>query len=136
MEGTIINVSNVYFAFPAGVEPMGLFFSMRQAPGQAPGRRLMKKNVTAPVKCHLAVLRNWISEAEIWDAGNDVICRVACERYYMGPGVKRIDIREGRLCGTLFIPSGKLSDMGSHRSCVSNGNLLTGLNMVILIPVK
>ncbi|XP_078595701.1 LOW QUALITY PROTEIN: acyl-coenzyme A thioesterase 5-like [Branchiostoma floridae x Branchiostoma japonicum] len=87
-----------------GVDQMGLFWSMQPSPGQRPGLRLQKKDVSTPflvdVRVHEGHVDVMGEENLPWLATTTV------ERWYMGGGVKRVPVREGRVRGTLFLPPG------------------------------
>uniref|UniRef100_A0A8C2XL70 Uncharacterized protein n=1 Tax=Cyclopterus lumpus TaxID=8103 RepID=A0A8C2XL70_CYCLU len=69
-----------------GCEPMGLFWGLQPAPGSREGLRHVMKTSSLTAK-------------EI------NICVIA-ERWYMAPGVRRIEIRKDGVVGTLFLPPG------------------------------
>ncbi|NXX84975.1 ACOT1 thioesterase, partial [Urocolius indicus] len=80
----------------AGVEPMGLLWSLRS---KEPYRRLAKRNVLTP----------FCVELEVYEGHGDMSCllgKCTHERWFLGEGVKRISVREGRLKATLFLPPG------------------------------
>eukprot|EP00058_Branchiostoma_floridae_P000244 XP_002585732.1 hypothetical protein BRAFLDRAFT_114042 [Branchiostoma floridae] len=87
-----------------GVDQMGLFWSMQPSPGQKPGLRLRKKDVSTPflvdVRVHEGHVDVMGEENLPWLATTTV------ERWYLGHGVKRVPVREGRIRGTLFLPPG------------------------------
>ena len=88
---------------------MGLIWSMVQQPGQSPGRRLIKLDVTTPLVTTLAVFAGAVDGAETLSSEyREKYCLASCtcERWYMAEGVERIPITGGRLHGTLFIPQG------------------------------
>jgi len=91
--------------FYKGIEPMGFMWSLKPEPGQKPGRRLLKRDVTKPYLVDLEVLDGHVDIQNI--AACNSLCRLTIERYYMAPGVKRFEIREGRIRGSLFLPPGK-----------------------------
>ena len=67
----------------------------------------MKKDVTTPLDVELSVLPGTVTikgKEDLTQATNLAQCRI--HRWYMGPGVQRVPIREGRLRGTLFLPPG------------------------------
>ena len=89
----------------SGVEPMGLLWSMKPAPGQRKGVRLLKSDVNKPyvveVKCydgHVTPHQSLASPRPLSSA--------TFQKWYMADGVKRIPVREGRIRGSLFIPPG------------------------------
>lgn len=87
-----------------GVHPMGLFWSLKP---EKPVTRLLKRDVmNSPFRVqiklydrHLPIEAKKTSEAPK--------ASVTLERWYVAPGVTRIPVREGRLRGTLFVPSGE-----------------------------
>uniref|UniRef100_A0A3B3TUJ1 Bile acid-CoA:amino acid N-acyltransferase-like n=1 Tax=Poecilia latipinna TaxID=48699 RepID=A0A3B3TUJ1_9TELE len=86
-----------------GCEPMGLFWSMQPAPGGREGLRLRKKSVESPYTVHVSLLEGHVSTSEgQWSE----LAAVTVERWYIAPGVKRIEINQNGLVGTLFIPPG------------------------------
>ncbi|KAF6735730.1 Acyl-coenzyme A thioesterase 2, mitochondrial [Oryzias melastigma] len=87
----------------SGCEPMGLFWSMQPAPGEREGLRLRKKCVESPYTVQISLLEGHVSPNQ--DPGKE-LAAVTAERWYMSPGVKRQEIRQNGLVGTLFIPPG------------------------------
>ncbi|XP_078007608.1 acyl-coenzyme A thioesterase 1-like isoform X2 [Phascolarctos cinereus] len=78
-----------------GVEPMGLFRTLRS---ETPFERLVKRDVQTP----------FLVDLEVYE-GHDpqptkVLAQVVHERGFLGPGVKRIPVREGSVRATLFLP--------------------------------
>lgn len=88
--------------FYQGVEPMGFMWSLKAEPGQKPGRRLLKRDVTKPYLVDLEVLEGHANIENVMKCS--ALCRLTIRRYYMAAGVRRIEIREGRIRGTLFLP--------------------------------
>ncbi|XP_077429723.1 bile acid-CoA:amino acid N-acyltransferase-like [Vanacampus margaritifer] len=86
-----------------GCEPMGLFWALQPAPGERDGLRLRKKNVEIPLIVDISLLDGHVSPREKEIA---VLAVVTTERWYMAPGVQRIDIRQNGVVGTLFLPPG------------------------------
>uniref|UniRef100_A0AAY5EJJ0 Acyl-CoA thioesterase 16 n=1 Tax=Electrophorus electricus TaxID=8005 RepID=A0AAY5EJJ0_ELEEL len=86
-----------------GVEAMGLMWSLRPVPGSRAGLRLRKKDVLSPLVFHISVHDGHVSQGftQLTPLESLVI-----ERWYMAPGVRRLDIRERGVRGTLFIPPG------------------------------
>ncbi|XP_041637297.1 peroxisomal succinyl-coenzyme A thioesterase-like [Cheilinus undulatus] len=87
----------------SGKEPMGLLWSMRPEPGSRKGLRLRKMNVSTPVLVHISVYSGHVTEGF---RKLPPLASALAERWYMAPGVRRIDVREKKMRGTLFIPPG------------------------------
>nr|AAH10829.1 Acnat2 protein [Mus musculus] len=82
-----------------GVHPMGLFFSLK--PKKA-FHRLMKKDVMNSPLCICLDLYdsvNWLETVRIPSKASQRV-----QRWFVGPGVKREQIQEGRVRGALFLP--------------------------------
>nr|XP_017830558.1 bile acid-CoA:amino acid N-acyltransferase isoform X3 [Callithrix jacchus] len=86
-----------------GVHPMGLFWSLKP---EKPLKRLLKRDVmNSPFQVQL----------ELYDiellpnnkATSAPKASLTLKRWYVAPGVTRIQVREGRLRGNLFLPSGE-----------------------------
>lgn len=86
-----------------GREPMGLLWSMRPVPGSRKGLRLRKMNVRSPLLVSISVYSGHVTEGF---REQPPLASSLTERWYMAPGVQRINIREGEVRGTLFIPPG------------------------------
>ncbi|XP_056223405.1 peroxisomal succinyl-coenzyme A thioesterase-like isoform X2 [Seriola aureovittata] len=84
-----------------GKEPMGLLWSMRPVPGSRRGLRLRKMNVCTPMLVDISVYSGHEGFGD-----RAPLASVLTERWYMAPGVKRIEIKEKGVRGTLFIPPG------------------------------
>ena len=87
----------------SGVEPMGLIWSMKQAPGQKKGIRLIKKDVTQPYNVIVNCFDGHVTPHE---TSMQPLSSGTFQKWYMADGVKRIPVREGRIRGTLFLPPG------------------------------
>ncbi|XP_035535837.1 peroxisomal succinyl-coenzyme A thioesterase-like isoform X1 [Morone saxatilis] len=86
-----------------GREAMGLLWSMRPVPGSRKGLRLRKMNVCSPMLVNISAYSGHVAEGFRERAP---LASVLTERWYMAPGVRRVDIRENGVRGTLFIPPG------------------------------
>ncbi|XP_037303784.2 peroxisomal succinyl-coenzyme A thioesterase-like isoform X2 [Pungitius pungitius] len=86
-----------------GCEPMGLFWGLQPAPGSREGLRLRKKNVETPYVMLLSLLEGHVSPSE---RKTTELAAVSTERWYMAPGVRRTEIRQDGVVGTLFFPPG------------------------------
>ncbi|XP_047194600.1 peroxisomal succinyl-coenzyme A thioesterase isoform X1 [Hippoglossus stenolepis] len=84
-----------------GKEAMGLLWSMRPVPGSRTGLRLRKRNVSTPMLVHISVHGG---HGDFRD--QTPLASVLTERWYMAPGVHRIEIDENGVRGTMFIPPG------------------------------
>uniref|UniRef100_A0A3B5A864 BAAT/Acyl-CoA thioester hydrolase C-terminal domain-containing protein n=1 Tax=Stegastes partitus TaxID=144197 RepID=A0A3B5A864_9TELE len=80
---------------------MGLLWSMCPVPGSREGLRLRKKNVSSPMLVNISIHSGHEGFRDRAPLASALI-----ERWYMAPGVQRIDIREKGVQGTLLIPPG------------------------------
>lgn len=89
-----------------GVDQMGLIWSMRQIPGQRPGLRLTKKDVTSPQDVKFEVF----SEHRCFDTLHEItvspLSKTEIYRWYKSKNVKRIPVEVGNIRGMLFVPPG------------------------------
>ncbi|XP_075041738.1 acyl-coenzyme A amino acid N-acyltransferase 1-like [Mixophyes fleayi] len=85
-----------------GVYPMGLFWSLKPS---KPFLRLIKRDVMgSPFQVHLEVY----CHVELNPCpGYPATVTKVLERWYVSPGVQRLQVREGRVRGALFIPAGE-----------------------------
>ncbi|XP_062323971.1 bile acid-CoA:amino acid N-acyltransferase-like isoform X1 [Osmerus eperlanus] len=88
-----------------GCEPMGLFWSLQPAHGERKGLRLRKKNVETPYPIQISILDGHVT-FEDNNNNNQELAAVTVERWYMAPGVRRMEIRQNGIVGTLFLPPG------------------------------
>ena len=97
------------FELLTGQMTMGLFCSLIQEPNQAPGRRLIKMDVTTPLDFEVTLYPGHLaSESQVFGPNRPTaLASSRCQRWYMGPGVRRIPIRVNRVKGTMFIPAGR-----------------------------
>ncbi|KAL4233224.1 hypothetical protein ACF0H5_007908 [Mactra antiquata] len=82
-----------------GVEPMGLFWSLKSDPPS----RLIKKDVSSPVVVNIQVFDGSHTEKSL---EQPALTETQVERYFKRPSVKRFPL-EGRFKGTVFVPEGK-----------------------------
>lgn len=66
--------------------------------------RLRKMNVETPIVVLMSLLEGHVSPSE---GPSTELAVVTTERWYMAPGVKRIEIRQNGVVGTLFLPPGE-----------------------------
>ncbi|XP_066550801.1 acyl-coenzyme A thioesterase 1 isoform X2 [Amia ocellicauda] len=85
-----------------GVQPMGFLWAMKS---RTPNKRLMKRDVTTPYEVHIAVYPG--SEAGGAEPGGSPLASCTNERGFLGEGVRRLPVREGRIRATLFLPAGE-----------------------------
>ncbi|CAH1255279.1 ACOT2 [Branchiostoma lanceolatum] len=90
----------------SGVDQMGLFWSMQPSPGQKPGFRLRKKDVSTPFLVDLSVHDGHSDVMGDENLPRPRLATKTVERWYLGDRVKRIQVKEGRVRGTLFLPPG------------------------------
>ncbi|XP_057710705.1 peroxisomal succinyl-coenzyme A thioesterase-like isoform X2 [Corythoichthys intestinalis] len=86
-----------------GREAMGLLWSMRPVPGSRTGLRLRKRNVRTPMLFTISVFAGHVDRD--FD-GRPPLARELVERWYAAPGVRRVEVEDRGVRGTLFIPSG------------------------------
>ncbi|KAM4570217.1 peroxisomal succinyl-coenzyme A thioesterase-like [Odontesthes bonariensis] len=84
-----------------GKEPMGLLWSMRPVPGGRTNLRLRKMDVCTPMLVNISVHSGHEGFRD-----QPALTSVLTERWYMAPGVQKININEKGVRGTLFIPPG------------------------------
>uniref|UniRef100_A0A3Q4H150 Acyl-CoA thioesterase 19 n=1 Tax=Neolamprologus brichardi TaxID=32507 RepID=A0A3Q4H150_NEOBR len=87
-----------------GCEPMGLFWALEPALGSREVLRLRKRNVETPYIVNISLLEGHTSPSE---GQSTELAAVTVERWYMAPGVRRIEIRQNKIVGTLFLPPGE-----------------------------
>uniref|UniRef100_A0A8C4RUK5 Bile acid-CoA:amino acid N-acyltransferase-like n=1 Tax=Erpetoichthys calabaricus TaxID=27687 RepID=A0A8C4RUK5_ERPCA len=86
-----------------GKEPNGLIWSLKPVPGSRPALRLRKQNVFIPFLLNISVHNGHIND-DFKDACS--LALTVMERWYIAPGVSRIEVRENGIHGTLFLPPG------------------------------
>ncbi|NP_001188466.1 acyl-CoA thioesterase 18 [Danio rerio] len=86
-----------------GTEQMGLLWSLRPVPGSRSALRLRKTNVLTPMVVNISVYNGHLSQGF---SKTSVLATTVTERWYMAPGVQRVNIRENGVRGTLFLPPG------------------------------
>lgn len=72
--------------------------------------RLRKKHVETPYTVDVSMLEGHISPLnsckDKQSNGEHELATVSLQRWYMVPGVRRIEIRQNGVVGTLFLPPG------------------------------
>ncbi|KAM3867052.1 acyl-coenzyme A thioesterase 3-like [Diretmus argenteus] len=119
-----------------GKEPMGLLWSMLPVPGSRPGISWRKKEAHTPMVVFISVYRGHVVEGF---NEQPPMASVVTERWYMAPGVQRIDIEERGVRGTLFLPPGPgpfpglLNLLGARGLTESRGALLASHGFASLV---
>ncbi|MBN3324741.1 ACOT2 thioesterase, partial [Atractosteus spatula] len=110
-----------------GVQPMGFLWALKPLKPLKPLRRLMKRDMATPFTVHIAVHGQAAGSVE---STAPPLASCLHERSFLGEGVKRIPVREGRIRGTVFLPPGDgpfpgVIDLGGtagglleHRGCL------------------
>ena len=107
---------------------MGIFCTLVQEPGQKPGRRLIKKDVTTPLTFRLSLYSGHVTSCdtllEECNRHRNLLASGECQRWYMWGGVRRIQLTDGRLKGTFFLPKGKiLVEINEIATLIMNANV-------------
>ncbi|NXU51764.1 ACNT1 acyltransferase, partial [Turnix velox] len=83
----------------SGIWPMGLFWFLQP---DTLFRRLVKRDVAgSPFLVHLEVFNGLLLAKEPQE---QALASCEAQRWYVGPGVQRVAIKEGRVRGALFLP--------------------------------
>ncbi|XP_053395998.1 acyl-coenzyme A amino acid N-acyltransferase 2-like [Mercenaria mercenaria] len=85
-----------------GIEPMGLFWSLRCVSAPKKYVRLVKKDVSTPMNFSIKVYPDNQNKATLM---HQPLTETSVQRLYKKPGVKRIPLA-GKFKGTIFIPEG------------------------------
>lgn len=86
-----------------GCEPMGFIWSLTTAPETPRGLRVRKEDVTTPFVVKVSVIDGHVSERT---PHKKALAVTDLERWFMAPGVRRIEVRQNGIVGTLFLPPG------------------------------
>ncbi|OWF36219.1 acyl-coenzyme A amino acid N-acyltransferase 1-like [Mizuhopecten yessoensis] len=89
-----------------GVDQMGLVWSMCQIPGQRPGLRLFKKDVTTQQVLKFEVYTEHRTFDHLHEVSVLPLSMTKVFRWYMSKDVKRLPVEVGNIRGMLFIPPG------------------------------
>ena len=93
----------------AGIEPMGLLWSMKQAAGQIPGLRLVKQNVETPFVINLYLYNGHQNITGKEDSAKHkklMLAQTMLRRYYQSPEVLAFPVSVGPIRGILYLPQG------------------------------
>ncbi|XP_060081613.1 acyl-coenzyme A amino acid N-acyltransferase 1-like [Ylistrum balloti] len=97
------SVSGTY----TGVDQMGLVWSLQPIPGQRPGLRLFKKDVTTAQTIKFEVFTEHRAFDHLHEISIPPLSTTEVLRWYKGKNVKRVPVEVGNIRGVLFIPPGK-----------------------------
>ncbi|XP_031423291.1 acyl-coenzyme A thioesterase 1-like isoform X2 [Clupea harengus] len=92
-----------------GCEPMGLFWALQPVPGSREGLRLRKRDVETPYAVHLSLLEGHVNPEDTRGKGSEEgqeLAKTVVDRWYMAPGVRRIEVRQNGVVGSMFLPPG------------------------------
>ena len=92
-----------------GLHPMGLLWSLELGPNEKRGYRLIKKDVKTPYKVTLKAFQGHLSKEECHSSeeSDNLLTECKFHKWYMSPDVQRIPVKDGRVRGTLFLPTGQ-----------------------------
>lgn len=93
--------------------------------------RLRKKNMETPYVVHTSLLDGHVTPSE---RQSTELATVTTERWYMAPGVRRIDIRQHGVVGTLFLPPGELRTWSMTLTCFKTGDWKHCVNLLYWFP--
>ncbi|XP_061185735.1 acyl-coenzyme A amino acid N-acyltransferase 1-like [Saccostrea echinata] len=88
-----------------GVEPMGLFWSMKPEP-KRPNARLLKKDVTTPMVVKFSVFEGHLTWKNLFDTVQKPLATLDVYRWYKHKSVRREEVKYKKIRGALFIPPG------------------------------
>ena len=113
---------------------MGFFWSMQSVTSSGKHPIVFaKRNVPTPEYVTITVLDGLAAIRCADDMKlHHVICTASHQRQYIGPGVRRIEIKEGNIKGALYLPPGKVIMMGVGGGVVGGGG---GYSEDILVGV-
>ncbi|XP_062610810.1 acyl-coenzyme A amino acid N-acyltransferase 1-like isoform X1 [Saccostrea cucullata] len=89
-----------------GLEPMGLFWSMKPEPSSRQNIRFLKKDVTSPIIVTLSVIEGHHSWESLFDPPPKPLATLDVYRWYKDRNVRRERVSKGNIRGVLFIPPG------------------------------
>lgn len=71
--------------------------------------RLRKRDVESPYTVHLSLLEGHVNSEDSRGRGSgegQELATAMVDRWYMAPGVRRIEVRQNGVVGTMFLPPG------------------------------
>lgn len=91
----------------SGIEPMGLFWSMKSSPRNKRKRhRFMVKDVENPIDVSIQIFDSHLTYHDLCNSDYESLAKAFGRRWYKSPNVKRIPVRWKRVRGILFVPPG------------------------------
>lgn len=104
-----------FFFNIAGLDPMGLFWSLKPSPAGAQNIRMVVRNGDEPALYTLSVYQGHfsLSDLVIAETAPEPVYRTTVTRLKKSADVRRIPVKEGSVRGTLFLPPGKSCVNGS-----------------------
>lgn len=89
-----------------GVEPMGLFWSLKWEPSYTRCGRMIKYDVNTPLIVTLLVIDGHYSWENLFDPSIKPLAVIEVRRRYKHKSIRRIEVKHGSTRGSLFIPPG------------------------------
>lgn len=94
-----------------GIEPMGLFWSMKPSKNMRPTDRFLVNDIENPIVTSFRVFDSHLKyeyflSSEYWSTG-EALAKAFVRRWYKRPEVRRVPVRWKKVRGILFIPKGK-----------------------------
>lgn len=112
--------------FTSGVEPMGLFWSLKWEPSCTRHGRWIKDDVDTPLIVTLSVIDGHYSWENLFDLSIKPLATIEVHRCYKHKSVRRIEVKHGSTRGSLFIPPGEW-----NKYCMVPFNLVPEAFLVI-----
>ncbi|ESO88692.1 hypothetical protein LOTGIDRAFT_125734 [Lottia gigantea] len=106
-----------------GINPMGFLSSMVSGCDSDGTLALHKSDVTQPHKVELCVYDGHKLLKELLSEALKPISSIVINRWYLKPNVRRLEVNEGKIRGTLFIPAGNSTHPGIIDLYGSSGRL-------------
>ena len=72
--------------------------------------RLRKRDVETPYAVHLSLLEGHVNPEDTRGKGSEEgqeLAKTVVDRWYMAPGVRRIEVRQNGVVGSMFLPPGE-----------------------------
>ena len=88
---------------------MGLFWSMVACPGVKYGTRYMKHDVTKPLVVYITAHNGHLDRRDQARDQSTPIAATSVQRWYMSDNVEKVNVKAGRVRGSLLKPRGKFN---------------------------